>query len=123
MTKTNAEKMEITVTLQQVLEAIQMIFSRAEANGLRAVTVSHDWYWHINPDKAFDLSEPPPELFVGDLYDDAEVVRDIERIKDGLIGLHLTHIASLLDYIGSEYPSLTPFPRERLSLEKNKQEQ
>ena len=118
MRETGAEEKQITITLQEILGAIQTIFAQAEANGLRALTLSHDWYWHLDPDKAFELSEPAPEPMVGDLYDDAAVVRDIEKIRDGLIGLHLEHIASLLKYIGSEYPSLTQCRRERAIAEK-----
>ncbi len=116
MTKTTSKDEKITVSLEQILTAIKLIFARAQVNGLSEVSLGHDWYWHLDPDKAFELSEPPPEMTIGDLYDDAEVVRDIDDIQDGLIGLHLMHIASLLDFIGSEYPSLTPYPRPRSSV-------
>jgi hypothetical protein len=113
MTKTTIREETITISLREILAAIQMIVERAAANGLTEVTLGHDWYWCLDPDEAFDMVQPPPELIVGDLFDDAEIVARIENRKDGLIGLHLSQIASLLDYIGSEYPSLDTHRRER----------
>jgi hypothetical protein len=114
MTKATTKKDEtITISLQQIMKAVSMLLEQAEANGLREVTVGHDWYWHLDPDEAFDLSEPAPEPMVGDLYDDAEIIRDIVHLKDSWFGLYLNNIASILDYIGSEYPSLDTHRRKR----------
>ena len=114
MTKTTTKKDEkITISLHQVMEAVKLLLAHAEANGLREVTLGHDWYWRLPSDDAFDMVQPCPDALVGDLYDDAEIVRDITLLKDSWFGLYLSNVAVILDYIGSEYPSLTAAHRER----------
>lgn len=96
----------ITISLDDILHAIRVVFEVAKSRNLSKLTIGHNQFWCLDPDEAFEFREPPEHL-VGDLYDGAEIIRDIEQLRPGLIGLNLTEIASVLNFIGSNYPSLS----------------
>jgi hypothetical protein len=102
-----AEK-KINLEIDQIISAVTLLLETCKDRGLSNLEISHQQYWCILPDEAFALSFPEPDFGVGDLFDDAEVVENIEKLKPGLMGLHLTNIASLLNYLGSRFPSLGP---------------
>lgn len=108
--KTSKEKSGevVVIEIKQILKAITTLLATCNERGLSDLKIPHHMYWCVDPDEAFKLESPQPELGVGDLFDDAEFVKNIEKLKPGLAGLHLTNIASLLNYIGSRYPSLGP---------------
>jgi hypothetical protein len=98
----------ITITVKQIREALSLLLETCEDRGLTKLTVSHQLYWCVDPTEAFEMKSPYPGLGVGDLFDDAEVLKNIQSLRPGLAGLHFTNIASLLNYIGNSYPSLGP---------------
>lgn len=108
MTKEKAASESITITLKQILDALSILVETCEIRGLTKLTVPHHLYWCVDRKEAFELKTPAPEQGVGDLYDDAEIVKNMESLRPGLAGLHFTNIASLLNYIGESYPSLGP---------------
>jgi hypothetical protein len=105
---------KIVISVDDICHALERLFKVCKDRGLHSIEVCHQTYWTVDPDDAFNSKLNNPTLGLGDIYDDAEFIKDFQGSDDGLAGLHFINIASLLNYMGSRYPSLS----DELLLEK-----
>jgi hypothetical protein len=97
-----------TIKIGDLAKAISVVLNVCKNRGLNKIEISHLTYRQVMPDGAFNININDPELGLGDVFDDADIVLKIDKISDSLIGLHLSQIASLLNYIGVRHPLLDP---------------
>jgi hypothetical protein len=57
-------------------------------------------YWHCPASELYDLSKKPVGLDIGNLGDDADFVKLVERGQSGDVSYNFVHVAPLLRYIG-----------------------
>jgi hypothetical protein len=63
-----------TIDIAELRGLSERLFLRLEQSGVRQVGVDSPNYWTIFADDAFSL-DTPPELVVGDVFDDLSTVR------------------------------------------------
>lgn len=64
-----------------------------------AIDDSRNSYWHCPYSELYDLSKKPIGLDIGNLSDDADFVRLVERGQSGDVSYNFVHVAPLLRYI------------------------
>lgn len=85
----------LAIDLGEVRTAAMRILDQCEQELGRRVVSDLDYYWHLPVDSAFDMSEEPPELTVGQLSDD---LRELSSMRPGeSIAWHdLAHLIGVL---------------------------
>lgn len=97
----------ITLTGDQILHALTLLMQKCKSQGLQSFDFPMDLYWSLEPEKSFEMSLGEPELLVGNIYDDAETIPNIDDNFHALIGLDLSRIANILNYIAFKFPALS----------------
>lgn len=95
--------MQITVDQLRAITAKLML--HLEASGHSSVEVHHDFYWHIPEDQVYDLSHPPTDHTVGQLFDDWNELKKLLETNRDPIAYDFVWLASLLRVIGEQLVS------------------
>ena len=109
MVKKNIAKSDtITLSIDVLESTIGLLLKECKSRGLKKVVFPREIYWFINRDDAFDISNTTPELLVGNIFDDAEMVAAIPKNLAAADGVQMTFVANILSYIAVKYPMLLP---------------
>ena len=67
-----------------------------------AIREDQDFYWEVPSDRLYEVKKEQPQLDVGRLSDDWELLAPIIDDKHQAVALMLIHLAPLLKFIGEE---------------------
>lgn len=84
-------------------KAIKCALARLHATAGDEIEISEDYYWHVSSDAIYDM-KTPPKLVVGQLTDDAMLVKRLAAGETDAVGTDLAAIAALLRYVSLTWP-------------------
>jgi hypothetical protein len=91
------------IDLKSLKEAVTAILDHL-MNDLKIQTVpindSGNCYWHCPTAELYDLSKKPLGMDIGNLSDDADLVKLVGCGQSGDVSYNLVHVAPLLRYVG-----------------------
>jgi hypothetical protein len=67
-----------------------------------AIEEREDFYWSCSPSERYDSSKKPSEWWAGQLSDDLDFTKLIQRGQNGDISYNLVHGAPLLRYVAEK---------------------
>jgi hypothetical protein len=101
------ESKTLNVSIEEIEAALHQLFDTLRKNGVTSLTVGHDLYGTISPEDSFDPSKSTvAKIGFGDLFDDAERVKQILSDNTGIAGMDFFNIAGLLNFLGVRFPSM-----------------
>ena len=93
--------MKTEVDLREIQRVINLIFDHiVNRRGIEKVSLKCDFYWNIERDLLYDMSNPPTQFDVGSLEDDWGFVSGLLSVDSQPVAFQLTEIAPLLRRIG-----------------------
>jgi hypothetical protein len=88
---------EVTIAVADLRVALSKVLAEAERELGPEIDLGADAYWDVPAEVAYSVtSDPPGELVVGQLADDAESVRQIVASDEVLVWHDLAHLAAVL---------------------------
>lgn len=91
------------VGLADIEKAIESALARLRATAGDEIEISEDYYWHIPSEAIYDM-KTPPKLVVGQLTDDAALVKRLAAGETDAVGTDLAAIAALLRFVSLTWP-------------------
>jgi len=97
--------MSSEIDLQDLKKVIDLIISRLiEKHNIKQISLSEkqDFYWEVPTDKLYKIDEDQPQLDIGRLSDDWDLLQSILENPEHAVSLELIHVAPLLRWIGEK---------------------
>lgn len=91
------------ISLRQLLIAIQRNLEYLiEEQGIESVQLNEDFYWAINDERIYDISEVPSraDMQIGSLCDEWEFIETFLKANEIPAKYQLTEISAILRYVG-----------------------
>src|SRR5262245_64152456 len=96
-------RIEMTnVSIELLRAATDALLSHLEDKGVKAVTISEDFYWEVSPSQRYDPYQEPTKHTIGQLTDD---VAELKRLVDGtrpMLGYGLVWLSAVLRGVGEQ---------------------
>ncbi|MEQ1671476.1 MAG: hypothetical protein ABL893_11505 [Hyphomicrobium sp.] len=90
------------LSISELREVVNSIFDHIEQEALikkLSIGGAENLYWGISSDDLFRMEKANPEIDVGSLVDDLELLRPLLVDKKRCVALMLIHVAPLLTYL------------------------
>ena len=88
----------VEISLDQIRSIVDLLLTKLEADGLKAIALEEDYYWTVIGKEAYDF-DAVPEPVVGSLNDDCAELIKTTLDPDRLTYLEFDRFAALLNYI------------------------
>ena len=86
----------VTLHLDEVRSALTQILVAVEELLGSEVDLTVDHYWHLPVDAAFDMTQEPTTLTVGQVSDDVAHLQELDKPTPETVWHDLTHLTGLL---------------------------
>ena len=98
-------ELHMTVTVDELRRFSDALFRHLESKGVGSVALDQDYYWSIPSEHLYDPTTEPTKLEMGQLTEDLEELRQIERGERPPVSYGLVWLSSILRCIGEKYIS------------------
>lgn len=89
------------VDIRQLHAIVDDIFHHIiDKRGVDSIELDAELYWNIPEESRYDVLMNPPELDIGSLSDDWDLVSNMSKDDANIIAYQLAEIAPLLAYVG-----------------------
>lgn len=88
------------VSLEQLQNVSDRLFSHLRAQGIKSVEIAQDYYWDIPKPERYDPYHQPTNLNLGQLTDDWDELLKIVGCQKEPVGYALVWLASVLRAVG-----------------------
>ena len=92
----------MSVTLEELRRITATLYDHLETRGVRTIDLDGDYYWSIPREQRNDPTQEPTVKSIGQLSDDLEELRRIQRGETEPIGYALVWLASILREVGEQ---------------------
>jgi hypothetical protein len=79
-----------------------LLFDHLERSGHSEIELDKDYYWSISNEDLYDPFNEPKRIYLGQLYEDYESLKDLLSGRDEPVAFGLVWLSSLLRYIGEK---------------------
>ena len=92
------------VSLSELRDAVTVLLTHMEENGIDTVQVNEDAYWFIHRDELHDVYKTPSDITVGSLADNWHELQEILAKEKEPVGYALVWAANVLRAVGDRTP-------------------
>lgn len=90
------------ITIAELRRVTEKHLRHLEERGVTAVDLEQDFYWSIPSEQLYNTDEEPSGLEVGQLVDDVEELRRVDRGEKEPIGYGLVWLSAVLRAVGEK---------------------
>jgi hypothetical protein len=90
------------IEISELHAVTERLFDHLDELGCHAVELSKDFYWDVPAADRYDPHTLPPELVLGQLYDDWNEMEKIIKNQSEPIAYALVWLSALLRFVGEE---------------------
>jgi hypothetical protein len=90
------------ITTAELRRITEKHLRHLEETGVTSVEVEHDFYWSIPSQQLYNTEAEPSDLEVGQLVDDLEELRLVDRGEKEPIGYGLVWLGAVLRAVGEK---------------------
>jgi hypothetical protein len=94
--------MNLVVSISDLRKVTNFLFDHIEKDlHISTVPIEEDYYWDIPTAELYNVLRDPPQLGIGQLYDDGDFLAKL-KAKEDAPSLMMIHLAPLLRYVGEK---------------------
>lgn len=91
------------VDVAELRRAANRLFDHLEQQGVHQIEIVHDHYWEVPADVRYDVYGKPAKLDIGQLSEDLDNLRSLEKPTESPVGYGLVWLAQLLREVGQQH--------------------
>lgn len=91
------------IEISELRKAADLLLNYLESNGIDAVDIEVDYYWHIDKRLKYDAYQEPEEFTIGQISEDIIKLRRMLEIEDNMLPHGFVWLSSLLRAVGEFY--------------------
>jgi hypothetical protein len=90
------------VSVDQLRRAADALFSHLEANGVKSIEITEEYYWDVPAPVRYDRYDEPTKHTIGQLSDDLAELQHLLNGTRPMVGGGLVWLAALLRRVGEK---------------------
>ena len=88
------------IEIEELRTAVNLLLDHLRDGGIRQVELGKDYYWELDSERLYEVTDDPADFSIGSLFDDWESVQKLASGQHEPVVLLLLKVAPLLRYLG-----------------------